>query len=305
MDLMSFFTPESGQRRRQWLESTLAPVGEAARYYLGPTGLPERAGAAAQLAGLLSPGADMVDAYSASGDLMSASSPMSAATAAGALTASLGSLFLPGNARAAGDALTRFGVDESGAVKLPGFGDGPVYRVEAPAYANPGAGALFYSPDPKYVANYFSPDRVLRAANVPDGALDIRNPNTAREIMRWLDGETARAEDMYFDGRLSGAGPEIRDLARLTAIPAPTDKDVARALANLSLVRWRQGRPRVSGLAERELLDAFDSPAMTMRESDGSPSLAFRTPEIARQNWVKGPLRPEVVAMFTQRGSAE
>lgn len=296
--IADFFSPEAGQRRRSWLDGIDAQVNEGLRYFLGPSGLDRRVGAGANLAAMLSPGADMMDAATASGDMMRARSPMEAATAGAGMVGALGSMFIPGNAQRAGEALTRFGADEFGGVKLPGFGDGPVYRVEAPSYANPGAGAVFYSPDPSYVANYLSPDRVLRAATVPDGALDIRDPDTARQIMQWLGGETARIEDLYMDGRLAGVGPELRDLSRVVAAPTPTDKDVAQGLANLGLVRWRQGAPRVSGLAEREMLDAFGAPAMTMRESDGSPSLAFRSPEIARQNWTSVP--PDVASIFAR-----
>lgn len=288
--IAEFFSPEAGQRRRAWLDGIDSQVSEAARYYLGPTGIPERVGAAATVAGMFSPGADVMDAATASGDLMKARTPVEAATAGAGLAGALGSMFIPGNVNRMAESLTKFGADESGAVKLLGFGDGPVYRVEALRYDNPGAGAVFYSPDPSYVANYFSPDRVLRAANIPDGALDIRDPDTAKRIMRWLGREAKKAQGLV--------GPELRVIQRLVASPTPSDKDVSQALANLGLVRWRQGQPVTSGLAEREMLDAFDAPATTMRESDGSLSLAFRSPEIAKRNRAEVP--PDVAALFSR-----
>lgn len=297
--IANFFSPEAGQRRTQKLNAIGGQIGEAARYYLGPTGVPERAGAAANIAGMFSPGADMLDAASASGSMMRARTPMEAATAGAGMAGALGSMFIPGNAQRAGEALTRFGADEAGALKLPGFGDGRVYRSEALEYKNPNAGAVFYSPDPAYVQNYVAPDRVLREAQVPDGTLDIRDPATAQQVMEWVRGEADKARALFEDGRLSGAGPDLRDLSGVVGRSAPNDADVSRGLANIGLLRWRQGSPSVSGLAERELLDAFGAPAMTIRESDGSPSLAFRSPEIARQNWLTGPLPPDVAAMLS------
>lgn len=49
MGLMDFFTPEAGQDRRRWLDSQEAALAEALRYYLGPTGIPERLGVANEM----------------------------------------------------------------------------------------------------------------------------------------------------------------------------------------------------------------------------------------------------------------
>ena len=49
MGLMDFFTPEAGQERRRWLDSQEAALAEALRYYLGPTGIPERLGVANEM----------------------------------------------------------------------------------------------------------------------------------------------------------------------------------------------------------------------------------------------------------------
>lgn len=293
MNLADFFTPEAGQARTAWLNRQDKRAADALDYYLGPTGIPDRVRAVGDLAWLFSPAGDVREMYDQSGNLVRAGTPMEAATAATAFTAAAGSVFIPGNARAiaeglenGGDLARMFARSDDGALKLPGFGDGTVYRSEAPVYEHPGAGAVFYSPDMNYVQNYVSPERVLRSAVIPEGTLDIRDPATARQILDWLGQQRDGLEDLYFDGRLPGIGNELRQIERNVTTATPGDADVAQGLANLGLIRWRQGQPRVSGLAERELLDAFGAPAMTMRESDGSPSLAFRTPEIARQNWL-------------------
>lgn len=49
MGLMDFFTPEAGQERRRWLDNQEAALAEALRYYLGPTGIPERLGVANEM----------------------------------------------------------------------------------------------------------------------------------------------------------------------------------------------------------------------------------------------------------------
>lgn len=116
--IANFFSPEAGQRRTRRLNEIGGQIADTARYYLGPTGIPERAGAAANIAGMFSPGADMMDAASASGDLMAAQSPMQAATAGAGMVGALGSMFIPGNAQRAGEALTRFGADEAGALRV-------------------------------------------------------------------------------------------------------------------------------------------------------------------------------------------
>ncbi len=97
MGISDFFTPEAGQRRTQWLYGVGDQIGETADYYLGPTGIPERVGALAQIAGMFSPGADVVDANDASGRLMRSRTPLEAATSAADLTATIGSMFVPGN----------------------------------------------------------------------------------------------------------------------------------------------------------------------------------------------------------------
>lgn len=96
MGITDFFTPEAGQRRTQALNSMEQQLGDALAYYLGPTGIPQRLGAAAQIGAILSPGSDMVDAMNGSGQIMQAKSPVEAAAGAATMAGGLGSMFLPG-----------------------------------------------------------------------------------------------------------------------------------------------------------------------------------------------------------------
>jgi hypothetical protein len=119
--IAGFFSPEAGQRRTQWLNGVNDQIAEAARYYLGPTGIPQRAAGLGSLAAMFSPAADVIDAHSASGDLMRSRSPMEAAASTAAMATALGSMFIPGNAQRAAEGLTRFASDQGGALLLPPF----------------------------------------------------------------------------------------------------------------------------------------------------------------------------------------
>jgi hypothetical protein len=97
MNLADFFSRGAGQRRRAWLDGRTARADEAIRHYFGPTGIPERAGGAFNLAGLFLPGADVRDAYTASDELVRSRTPADAAASGAGLAGALASLFLPGN----------------------------------------------------------------------------------------------------------------------------------------------------------------------------------------------------------------
>jgi hypothetical protein len=62
---MDFFTPEAGQRRRQWLDNKMGSIAGNLDYYLGPTGIPDKMGALANLAAFTDAG-DFVEAGDAS-----------------------------------------------------------------------------------------------------------------------------------------------------------------------------------------------------------------------------------------------
>lgn len=47
--LADFFSPEAGQRRTRRVNDPGRQIGEAAQYYLGPTGIPDRLGAVVAL----------------------------------------------------------------------------------------------------------------------------------------------------------------------------------------------------------------------------------------------------------------
>ena len=50
-----FNSPNAGQNRRAWLNGLLGSIGDSADYYLGPTGIPDRARSAGQLVDMVSP----------------------------------------------------------------------------------------------------------------------------------------------------------------------------------------------------------------------------------------------------------
>ena len=94
--LSEFVSPEAGQRRRAALDRVDQRINDALDYYLGPQ-LAPRVQQAADLGGLLSPGADVVDAYQASGDLMAPNkTPLDRAASGAALAGALGAMFMPG-----------------------------------------------------------------------------------------------------------------------------------------------------------------------------------------------------------------
>lgn len=119
--MTGFFSREAGQKRRAWLDGLLSDyIGEPARYFLGPTGIPQKA---AQAAGLLdfTDAGDMVAAADASRELWNNPSIGNAANYAAAGAA----MALPfysakmgqGVADLADDA-RRFVTDEDGAIRL-------------------------------------------------------------------------------------------------------------------------------------------------------------------------------------------
>jgi hypothetical protein len=95
MGILDFFSPEAGQERRQWLNRQEDTVENALRGYLGPAADPIMS--AAQIAGLLSPGADLMEGASYSRDMWNADSAMDAATAGAGLLGATAMMALPGN----------------------------------------------------------------------------------------------------------------------------------------------------------------------------------------------------------------
>jgi hypothetical protein len=95
MGILDFFSPEAGQERRQWLNRQEDTVENALRGYLGPAANPIMS--AAQIAGLLSPGADLMEGAQYSRDVWNADSAMDAATAGAGLLGATAMMALPGN----------------------------------------------------------------------------------------------------------------------------------------------------------------------------------------------------------------
>lgn len=93
--------PNAGQKRRQWLEDAVKPISEAARYYGGPTGIPERLGAANDA---LNPVVGVQDSMQASQRMFAPGRTMSerAQDALGASLGVLGAVLPAGAAKYAG-----------------------------------------------------------------------------------------------------------------------------------------------------------------------------------------------------------
>lgn len=128
MGLMDFFTPEAGQDRRRWLDSQEAALAEALRYYLGPTGIPERLGVANEM---LNPVVGLQRSAAATNRALDPSLGGAERVAAGAdaATEALGALLGVSGLRAATEAaapavergLLDFAADESGSLNLGGL----------------------------------------------------------------------------------------------------------------------------------------------------------------------------------------
>jgi hypothetical protein len=96
--LREFFSPQAGQDRRDWLNRQEDTVEEYLRGYLGPAANPLLS--AAQIGGMLSPGADMMDGAAYSRDMWNADSAIDAATAGAGLVGATAMMALPGNMNA-------------------------------------------------------------------------------------------------------------------------------------------------------------------------------------------------------------
>ena len=107
MSILDFFTPEAGQARRRALSRVDQKISDALGYYLGPQ-LAPRVEQAANIAGLLSPGQDVQDAYTASGELMAPNrSLLDRAASGAALAGAMGAMVMPG-----GVSSIRQGIDD-------------------------------------------------------------------------------------------------------------------------------------------------------------------------------------------------
>ena len=166
---------------------------------------------------------------------------------------------------------------------------GRLYRAERENYENPGEGAVYYSPDRQYVENYNSPDRVLRQASIPENVIDTTTPSGRASVRSWLEQELSRYRQRAESGEIRG-GPDLRDLERILARDELSFEETSRALALLDVLEAPAlGRIPV-GASQRRFMDDVGVDAMTVRESDGSLSYAFRSPEIAQSYWFDGEL---------------
>lgn len=129
MGILDYFTPEARRGNREWLDSQNAAISEALRYYLGPTGIPERLGLLAEstpTAGLeragiessrmFAPGLSGWDRMAAAGNMLSET----AGAGAGLLGMPAAGRMADDLVEAAAPAVRQFGGDEFGGVPIPG-----------------------------------------------------------------------------------------------------------------------------------------------------------------------------------------
>lgn len=127
MGILDYFTPEARRGNREWLNSQNAAISEALRYYLGPTGIPERLGllaestptaglerAGAESSRMFEPGLSGAQRVEALGNMLSETAGAGAGLlgmpAAGRVTDDL--------VEAAAPAVRQFGGDEFGGFTL-------------------------------------------------------------------------------------------------------------------------------------------------------------------------------------------
>jgi hypothetical protein len=189
MGILDFFSPEAGQERRQWLNRQEDTVENALRGYLGPAANPIMS--AAQIAGLLSPGADLMEGAQYSRDVWNADSAMDAATAGAGLLGATAMMALPGNYNALSE----------------GFGSvvDDMVRAYDPAMMRAGFGAASETPA-QQVARMLAEGR---AAEVTDDMMARVDPQemwrlyeagaTGAEMPMDLASRMARAREMGFD----------------------------------------------------------------------------------------------------------
>ena len=127
MGILDYFTPEARRGNREWLDSQNAAISEALRYYLGPTGIPDRLGLLAEstpTAGLeragtessrmFAPGLSGWDRMAAAGNMLSET----AGAGAGLLGMPAAGRMADDLVEAAAPTVRQFGVGDEGGLKL-------------------------------------------------------------------------------------------------------------------------------------------------------------------------------------------
>ena len=127
MGIFDYFTPEARRGNREWLDSQNAAISEALRYYLGPTGIPERLGllaestptagierAGTESSRMFAPGLSGWDRMAAAGNMLSET----AGAGAGLLGMPAAGRMADDLVEAAAPAMMRFGGDEFGGFRL-------------------------------------------------------------------------------------------------------------------------------------------------------------------------------------------
>lgn len=229
MGILDFFSPEAGQDRRRWLDDQEAALAEALRYYLGPTGIPDRLGAANEM---LNPVVGLQRSAAATNRALdpSLSGVDRVAAGADAATEALGALLGVSGLRA---------TTEAAAPAVRGLLDDIVERANQPGampttYSNPIPGLLDDAVAAPAV-NKLDPnawkDRIL--SSIPKAWLDKKYTkpqwNGISEVASYLPEEKMRPVLEPTNTLVDEKALQIEDIVKRTATPAYGDRTVAGA----------------------------------------------------------------------------
>jgi len=155
---------------------------------------------------------------------------------------------------------------------LPSSGE--LYRYEKSSYDMPNEGAIFYSPDKSYSELYKLDDSTLKTTKMPENILDIRTEDGINKSYKWIKNEI----ESLVKANISGASQDLKLAKKFLDRKDP--QGISSALANLNIIYSKQmGRPMISGMAEKRLMNDLDFDAITIKEAgreDDDYSVAFR-----------------------------
>ena len=243
MGILDYFTPEARRGNREWLDSQNAAISEALRYYLGPTGIPERLGLLAEstpTAGLeragtessrmFAPGLSGWDRMAAAGNMLSET----AGAGAGLLGMPAAGRMADDLVEAAAPAVRQFGGDEFGGFRLY-HGSPHDFDKFSMDKIGTGEGAQAYG----------------------HGLYFADNEGVARSYRDALAGKAVPSGEPVSNAwnmihRLSNNDPEMRSMIRQTFVDMTEDAD-----------------PKTAEFA-RQSVDAIDSGAADAFKAPGS-----------------------------------
>ena len=149
-----------------------------------------------------------------------------------------------------------------------------LYRYEKSSYDMPNEGAIFYSPDKSYAELYKADESILRTTKMPDSILDIRDKDSLEKSYNWIKKEIINLEK----NEIPNTKQDLKLAKKFLDRKDP--QGISSALANLNIIYSKQmGRPMISGMAEKRLMNDLDFDAITIKEAgrEGDDySAAFR-----------------------------